>query len=84
MSFEVRFTSEAEKNVREIFNWIAESSPDGALRWVDALETAKSRLQDSGDDCGLEVKGTQLFLCFLLGTIKKGIKKRAASPFYLY
>ena len=53
MSFEVRFTSEAEENVREIRNWIAERSPDGALRWLDALKTAKSRLQATADACGL-------------------------------
>lgn len=53
MSFEVRFTSEDEENVLEIRNWTAKRSSDGVLRWLDALETAKTRLQATADACPL-------------------------------
>ena len=49
MSFEVRFSAEAEANVRGIKDWIAERSPVGVRHWLDALDNAKSRLIESAD-----------------------------------
>lgn len=44
MTFDVRFSTEAEDNIREIRDWIAKQSRDGALRWLDALGQAKIQL----------------------------------------
>jgi len=52
MSFEVRFTREAEWRVTEIANWISERSPEGASRWLDALDSAITRLSESADSFG--------------------------------
>lgn len=49
MRFDVRLTAEAEANVREIRDWIAERSRDGALRWLDAFDGAKQRLREGAD-----------------------------------
>ncbi len=44
MTYDVRFTGEAERCVRQIRDWLAERSAEGALRWLDALESARGQL----------------------------------------
>ena len=54
----VRFSNEAEANVREIRDWIAKRSQDGALRWLDSFERARTQLSASADSFGLRLKQT--------------------------
>ena len=53
MTFVVRLTAEAEANVREIRDWIAARSRDGAIRWLEALDKAQQRLRDGADQFAL-------------------------------
>lgn len=53
MTFKVQFSDEAERNVREIRDWIASHSPDGALRWLEALNAARQRLEKSAGNLAL-------------------------------
>jgi plasmid stabilization system protein ParE len=53
MTFAVRLTAEAEANVRDIRDWIAKRSYDGALRWLESLEAAKERLREGADQFAL-------------------------------
>jgi plasmid stabilization system protein ParE len=46
MKHEVRFTNEAEACVRDIRDWLSQRSPSGALRWIDALESACHRIAE--------------------------------------
>ena len=40
MTFKKRLLAQAEAELREIFWWIKERSPDGAARWLAAFESA--------------------------------------------
>ena len=53
MTFAVRLTAEAEANVRDIRDWIAEHSRDGALRWLESFDAAKERLHEGADQFAL-------------------------------
>jgi plasmid stabilization system protein ParE len=53
MTYEVRSTAQADADARAIRDWIAQRSPDGALRWVDAFEDAKARLAMEASQLGL-------------------------------
>lgn len=56
MTFDVRFSDEAERNVREIRDWIKERSPAGAIKWFDALEHVKTRLTQSAENFGCQFR----------------------------
>jgi plasmid stabilization system protein ParE len=49
MPFQVQITDQAEATVDEVFRWIAERSPDGALRWRAEFDRAGERLEESAD-----------------------------------
>jgi plasmid stabilization system protein ParE len=53
MSHDVCFTAEADRCVYKIVEWLAQQSPEGAGRWLDALELACRRIGDQPDSCGL-------------------------------
>lgn len=53
MKYDVRFTDEAERRVREIREWIAERSTEGALRWLDSLRVARQQLSERAESFGL-------------------------------
>jgi plasmid stabilization system protein ParE len=53
MTHEVRFTREAAACIRDIRDWLAERSPNGALRWLDALESACGRVAEGPDSFAL-------------------------------
>jgi plasmid stabilization system protein ParE len=53
MAFHVDFTDEAEACADEIYRWIAERSPDGAVRWKRALERTVERIADAADTFAL-------------------------------
>ena len=52
MRFDVRLTEEATENVREIRDWLADRSIDGAFNWLDAFEDARRRLSESAGSFG--------------------------------
>lgn len=47
MTFRVRILRRAERDAQRIFHWIAERSPDGAVRWWSAFESAVAKLADN-------------------------------------
>ncbi len=53
MKQEVRLTHEADTCVRDIRDWLTEQSPAGALRWLDALESACRQIAERADSYGL-------------------------------
>lgn len=53
MSYEVRFSEEAESNILAIHDWIARRSADGASKWLVALESAVGRLAEFADSLGV-------------------------------
>lgn len=53
MSFSVRLSSRAERDIRDIHGWIAGRSPEGARRWLDALDAALARIGESPDQSSL-------------------------------
>ena len=47
MTFRVHILRRAERDAQQIFNWIAERSPDGAVRWWNAFESAVANLPEN-------------------------------------
>jgi len=47
MTFRVSILRRAERDAQQIFHWIAERSPDGAVRWWNAFESAVSKLTEN-------------------------------------
>jgi plasmid stabilization system protein ParE len=43
----------AQRQVREIAQWLAERSAQGAARWLDAYDRTIERLEEQADSCGL-------------------------------
>jgi plasmid stabilization system protein ParE len=44
MTLKLNIVPRAERDAQRIFDWIAERSPDGAIRWYAALENAARKL----------------------------------------
>jgi hypothetical protein len=53
MSFSVVVLGRAAGEVQAIAAWLAERSPQGAMRWLDAFEAAKNYLAANPFACGL-------------------------------
>ena len=51
MTYAIRSSHQADADVAEILDWIAERSPDGAVRWLAAFEAAIDRLRERADRC---------------------------------
>lgn len=51
MTFTVLVTEQAERNLKEIGDWIAQASPDGAARWTEAAWQAIHALERRADVC---------------------------------
>ncbi len=45
MTYDLRILARAREDVQEIYDWIAERSPEGAQRWLDRFEEATTALQ---------------------------------------
>jgi plasmid stabilization system protein ParE len=45
MIYGIRILARAREDVQEIYDWIAERSPEGAQRWLDRFEEATAALQ---------------------------------------
>ncbi len=53
MTFRVSILRRAEQDAQKIFDWIAERSPDGAVRWWSAFVTAAAQLATNPTGRGL-------------------------------
>jgi plasmid stabilization system protein ParE len=53
MSFHVRILPRAERDAQQIFHWITQREPQGAVRWWTAFEAAVGKLADSPWSYGL-------------------------------
>ena len=53
MTFRVRILRRAERDAQQIFDWIVQSSPEGAVRWWNALTTAVAKLTSTPTGYGL-------------------------------
>ena len=53
MKFAVHISRRAERDIREVSNWIAKHSRQGAIRWLDALEKVVDRLADDAENYAL-------------------------------
>jgi plasmid stabilization system protein ParE len=65
MSYSIRSSRRADRDVTFIFEWIAKRSPGGAIRWLDAFESAVDHLRQNAancsfameaDDCGIDLR----------------------------
>ena len=52
MTFHVRELRRAQADIRHIFSWLAERSPQGARAWLDAYDAMVARLEQSADALG--------------------------------
>jgi plasmid stabilization system protein ParE len=46
-AFQVGFSRRADRDVAQILEWLKERSPQGARRWLEALEQARTRLSQT-------------------------------------
>jgi len=53
MTFEVRVTDRADRDVDTIFEWLAQHTKVGAVRWYHAYLKSLSLLPDQATGCGL-------------------------------
>ena len=56
MSFEVRELPRAKADVRAIFAWLTERSPQGAKAWLDAYDDALVRLKSHAGALGIAIE----------------------------
>lgn len=56
MSFEVRELPKAKADVRAIFAWLRERSPEGAKAWLDAYDEALLRMSSHAGALGLAIE----------------------------
>jgi len=52
MSLQVRVSRRAERDADEVFEWLAERSPDGAARWYSAYLATLQRLESQAASYG--------------------------------
>ena len=79
MSYRLHVLPRAEADFRFIFSHIEERSPQGAVRWREALESALGRLEDQPSACGYapEREDTPHDLRQILFRTKHGLTYRA-------
>ncbi len=53
MTYSVVLLSRAETELAEMAVWLSERSPEGAVRWLDAFDTARKALSANPEGCGL-------------------------------
>jgi toxin ParE1/3/4 len=59
MAFTVRTLSRAKNDAQQIYNWINDRSPEGALRWWTAFRDACRSLEQFPDQNSLAVEAEQ-------------------------
>jgi plasmid stabilization system protein ParE len=60
MKYTLRITHEAVADADSIYNWLAQSSPSGAVRWFEAFLDAVSRVRGDPLSCGSAHEGPNL------------------------
>ncbi len=60
MSFKVRITAQAETELNEAYEWIANESPDKAVIWFNGLVEASESLSAHPERCPRAPEGTDL------------------------
>jgi plasmid stabilization system protein ParE len=60
MIYSIRSSRRADTDVTVIFDWIAERSPEGAFRWLDAFEAAVNLLRQSAANCPVAMEADDL------------------------
>jgi plasmid stabilization system protein ParE len=60
MNYTVRSSRKADTDIAVIFEWIAKRSPDGASRWLDALEAAIHKLRIQAGECALAPEADEI------------------------
>jgi plasmid stabilization system protein ParE len=58
MSFSLRILPRAEKDAQHIFDYIADRSPEGALRWWDALQQAARKITENPERYGYALENS--------------------------
>lgn len=53
MTYRVELTEEAKSDARQAYRWIAQTSPERAVRWYDGIEAAVARLDEMPGRCPL-------------------------------
>lgn len=59
MAYTVRTLSRAKNDAQQIFNWIKDRSPEGAIRWWAAFRDACRSLEQSPERNSLAVEAEQ-------------------------
>ncbi|MEI8384002.1 MAG: hypothetical protein WCJ09_28070 [Planctomycetota bacterium] len=60
MIYSIHSSRRADTDVAVIFEWIANRSPEGALRWLDAFEAAVNHLRQNAPDCAFATEAEDL------------------------
>lgn len=60
MSYAIRSSRKSDADADIVFDWIAERSPDGARRWLEAFEAAIDKLKTQADTCNLAPERSDL------------------------
>jgi len=53
MTFQVQVSERAEHDVDTIFDWLAQRSQDGVVRWYNAYISSLHSLPDHAAGCGI-------------------------------
>ena len=75
MSFKVVLLARARQDVQQIYEWLAEQSPDGAARWFNAFTSALESLEQDPASCSLAPEDE-----FVDRTIRERNLQDAARP----
>ena len=60
MTFEVKVSERAEKDVDTIFEWLAQRSKDGAVRWYHAYLASLQSRPNQAAGCGIAPESEKL------------------------
>lgn len=60
MTFDVRVSERAERDVDTIFEWLVQRSEDGAVRWYHAYLASLQSLSTHAEGCGLAPEAEKL------------------------
>jgi plasmid stabilization system protein ParE len=59
MRYEIRFTTRAEQNYREAYEWYAERSSQAAEKWFVGMQAALDSLKQNPERCPLADENSQ-------------------------
>ncbi len=70
MLFDVEITPPARRDLVEIFDWLAERSPQGAASWLDAAQRAIERLKTIATKHPIDPRSSRLKIEFRIHTFQ--------------